>query len=658
MSEAATPHPLVALFEAQCAAARAVGDAAVGPLLTEADRAVRGLLRLPGSGGEPFDVNGPSGLPDWRLDPFDYSETMGMLNRMSHWNTLLRAWRLSGRAAYVERVEAELADWIERCPCPMPPGEELGGFDYRGPTPWRLLETGIRMFESWVPSVLVLRRAGRLDDALYGSALRVCEQHARVLAVCTPVDSRPVSHNHMLMEMLGLLYVALAWPAAAEAAAYVDLAQAELCRAVDDQVTPEGAHVEGCPMYHNTSLRLFAQASAVLRLYGVEPAGKLDAAVRAMAGYSIQATRPSGKTVPWGDSDATGSTWTAARWAFAATGDASLFRQMRRLAGLAEGERLLREGVFDVPLEDPAALRAALDDPQEPPEPPCFWTGPNIKQVSLRTGWAADAWHVFFGCHLPTFNTHAHGDPAGFELSALGATPLPDPGRLTYAETEDRRDLKSAKWHNTLTVNGKEPVPYVNTWAFGSQGNGALAGSYQDKHVMAAACVQDSFDPVTHRRLIVLSRAGGVDGGLVVVDWLEGLSTRDRPDLWFHCDADDTAWEPDDCGWSFSARGQAFTVSVDAAGAARLTGPERLTGKLSEVFDQARPSLRVRVGCEPVDAGSLLLVTRVAAGVGQDAGEASEVSAAFAADGVRLAWPAVLGGGGLMWSADTIASVD
>ncbi|MEO1235472.1 MAG: alginate lyase family protein [Planctomycetota bacterium] len=638
-------HPLVRRFESQCDDAKRLGGEAVSSVLDRADQALRGLLVLPGNGGRPVPVGSP---PDWRLDPYDYTETAGTLNRMSHWIVLLRAWRLTGRGDYAQRVIDELADWIADCPCPLPPGSGPEAYAYRDQTPWRLLEVGIRPFEAWVPCLLVLRRAGLIDDGLYADTLSVCDDHARVLAVCAPIDSRPVSHNHLLMEMLGLLYLALALPETERSADDLALARDELCRAVGDQVTPEGAQAEGCPMYHNLSLGLFAHAAAVMRAFGVEPPATLTDAVARMAEYSIQATRPSGKTVPWGDSDVTGSTWTAARWCFAATGDATLLRQMRDLCGPDEARRVIDDGLWDVALEDREALSEALATGHADPAPR-LWVGREIKQASLRTGWDRDDWHVFFGCQLPTFNTHAHADPAGFELSAAGVTPLPDPGRFTYAENDHRRQLKSARWHNTVTVNGLEPFEYLNTWAWGPQGEGRLGAALDDPRLLAVSCEHDSYDPVSHRRLMLLGRPGG----LVVVDQLAGLRDGDRVDAWFHCDTQEQDWRPTATGWVFNTLGRGFEVVLRPDGV--QTQP--IPSSLSEKLDHLRPSQRVHAAY-PVAAGqgTLLLTTIVQATQGPSLAEGVSVLQGSEADrdAVRIVLPRSWGGGTLSWRGDTL----
>ena len=653
-------HPLVRLFEQQCDAAAAVGEPVTGPLLKTAERVVTGRMVLPGSGPEGYDVGTP---PDWRFDPVGDDQVASALNRCGHWVLLLRAWRLSGRADYIDRVRFELSDWIASCPCPLGEGQDHTAYDYRGSSPWRLLDAGIRMMGPWPTAMRVLREAGELDAALWERALAVCGDHARVLAVCVPIDSRPHSNNHLLMEMLGLLYTAVALPATPRSEADRQLAVAELCRAADEQVTAGGAQAEGCPHYHNLSLGLLAHAVGLLRLFEQPVPEKLTGAVGAMADYALHACRPTGVAVPWGDSDATASAWSAARWALAATGDDTTLRRLRDLAGLDAARRVLQRGVFDVPVEDRGHVEAVLEHGPAAEPLPHAWIGTQVKQASLRTGWSADAWHLFLGCHTPTFGTHAHADPAGFELSAAGVTPLPDPGRFTYAEGEDRRNFKSSRWHNTLTVNGREPFEYRGTWAYGSQREGRLTGRFEDDRLMAVACEHDSYHPVVHRRLCVL-RSGGEGSqthatpSLVVVDWLIGLTAEDRYELWFHLDSLEVEVRSAAGRVDFTVEGRRFTLGL--GGKPRV---ETLPGQVSPKLDQRHASTRLRLNYGVDGPAPAWVVTRVdlcrdAEGAAGEETRPRAVEVRQAGDALQLSGLWGDGGPVLAWSRNELEVLD
>lgn len=56
--------------------------------IADADRALAGLLILPGTGAQPYFVGDP---PDWLANPVNDNEFLWVLNRHGHWRNLLAA---------------------------------------------------------------------------------------------------------------------------------------------------------------------------------------------------------------------------------------------------------------------------------------------------------------------------------------------------------------------------------------------------------------------------------------------------------------------------------------------------------------------------------------------------------------------------------------
>jgi hypothetical protein len=81
----------------------------------EADRAMDGMLVLPGTGARPYFVGNP---PDWYANPVDDNEYLWILNRHGHWRSLLAACSLTGDPQYGAKVVQEVRDWIARVPRP------------------------------------------------------------------------------------------------------------------------------------------------------------------------------------------------------------------------------------------------------------------------------------------------------------------------------------------------------------------------------------------------------------------------------------------------------------------------------------------------------------------------------------------------------------
>lgn len=620
------------------------GDAAID-LLSErllqpdvieaADRALRGELILPGTHAEPRFVGDP---PDWFANPVGDPEYTWTLNRLEHWPTLIRAWLATGDAAYADRVVLELRDWLARCVCPpidpaqagqkfhdglsMGRRRALGQKLKRWPIvyrtvqqarralrpsarqrnaiplgetpyntmPWRTLEAGVRMVYIWPMLAKYLPAIAPDDDALRAEFERVGAQHAEVLATLSPLLWPDADNNHYLMECLGLLRAALLFPDALEAAAWRDQAIAEIDRCAAVQFAKDGGHVEGCPHYHNVCTLLLAKASYFAQQAGLRLADATETKLIRAIDYCLHTLRPTGVGVPVGDSDADQLAVPATLFGYLATGDAEPLRAVVQLAG-EEALRAAFIEYFDV-IDDPAAILDACAGDAEIAAPLLGWQR-QTDQVAMRTGWDRDALSVFFHCHTPVFNGHAHADPASFEFTALGQTLLADAGRFSYVDNADRRAVKSAAWHNTITVDGREPFAYLSSMQHAPQRPGRIARVYRGPRFMAAESRHENYHPAVHRRLVALVD----DACLVVIDRLTGLRPRSTAQLYFHLGSDEA---------TLDAAGRSATAKVGDVGVLlyvsdNLRG-QTLPGWISPRLDARTDTCRLRFDDRPGNA--------------------------------------------------------
>ena len=595
-------NPLRKHLMDQLAAAESKAPKAMTMLLADAQLAKEGRLILPSTGGEPYFVGNP---PDWYLDPFSDDQTAGELNRMKHWPVLARAGVLMGDDSYHRRVVGELADWLERCPCPMPEGGNSFSYNFRGPGPWRLLDAGIRMYSSWPVVLLILAdRPDLLDDALLLRSFRSCADHAHILAACTPVDSEHDPTNHEVMEFLGLLYVSTLFPEIPESRSLRDLATRALERSLERQVSPSGAQIEGCPHYHNLCFDFFARAMWLVETTGDTVSAAYRNRLQSMVDYSLHATRPTGRSVPWGDSDALFLQGRVALWGCHLWNDlrsSSLFAAILGEEGWNEacqGQYWEIIPAYSVDWRVPPLDVAEM--------PALAFMDPVVKQAALRTSWSGSAAGVFLGCQTPVCNAHAHADPGGFDFTAMGRTILCDPARYTYAEGEERRNFKSAKWHNMLVVNDQEPFEYIDTWTYGPQGSGGIGGLASGSGILAASCEHHCYDPIVHRRLVALLD----ERKLLVIDWLLNLKPTDAWQIYFHFDSKELAWDSKEKLASAEFGSVRARLASDPRARARI-----LPGACSDVIDQKRETRRLCLFFTPVSPRSVeTIATVIAAG--------------------------------------------
>ena len=576
---------------------RATAPESIPEILRRADQARAGMLLLPGTGGKLQFVGNP---PAWHHNPTTDEEYIWQLSRMDHWATLLQAHVLSGEPAYAQKVVAELADWIAACPRPpIDTDPSAARRDFYAVTPWRSLEAGIRMYQSWPQVFSYLLATDFFTPDLLARMVISMHEHGRVLAEICPVFWPRADHNHYLMENLGLLSIAVLVPELAEAQAWFEHAVRELERCAAAQLTVEGGQVEGCPDYHNGCVYWFCLA---LRIAGArDPAAPSPFSadytrrVARSLDFTVHTMRPTGVSVPWGDSDATDTASQAALWWYDSSGDAAALRAVAQLTGQTHARAKVLGLAWA--LRDPAQALRALDSPPASAPARVYWAK-ELDQVVLHSAWNRQALSLFFACRSPVNNGHSHIDPAGFDFVALDQAMIVDPGRYTYRNCPERQQMKSATAHNCLTVDRREPFEYRDSWNFGPQQPGRITHVWQTPRLLAAAAIQHNFQPAVHRRLVALID----ERCLLVLDELTSLRPDSSVQLYFHADTTDVQWLAP--GVSAHATFTDTTASFAfASTAGSLTG-QTLPGKVSAIFDTWRDSSRLLLEDAPPAAGN------------------------------------------------------
>lgn len=495
-------------------------------MVRQAQDAYDGMQILPGTSGKLFFVGIP---PKWKELPVTDKEYLWSINRMYHWNTFIVATYLTGDQKYAVRMREELSDWIGQCPPPAlvkEPAEAERVFS--GVSPWRTLEAGIRMFEVWPNIIRFLVAENQMDkELLYETAIAVYG-HGNVLYHIPPLLWPDADHNHYLMENLGLLFLTDLFPELADAPEWVRHANRELERCARNQLTRSGAQIEGCPTYHNLCMHYFCRWLIISEKNGFRICDEIRDMIRKGLDYSLGSFRPCGGGVPCGDSDADYYAVKSAVYGYRAFHDDIWMTGLKELLGKGCLEKEMAEFILewgDQPMievcghEGGKSKLCRLSFQKE------------IGQVSYRTSWNADAMHVHFGCRMPGNNGHAHIDPLSFDFSALGKPMLVDPGRFTYDEANGRKMFKSAKMHNCLLINDREPYEYQSSWRFGEQRDGCLLKAEANDRYFWASGIHTCYFPIIHHRIVSMVESKF----LLVWDFLNHMR-QDDISLYFHVD--------------------------------------------------------------------------------------------------------------------------
>jgi uncharacterized heparinase superfamily protein len=228
-------------------------------------------------------------------------------------------------------------------------------------------------------------------------ARRIADEARHVRDTLTP------ERNHRTLELYALAIVALAF----EDDALLELAVTELDRNLAEDFRPDGVHREGSTHYHMIALRSFAGLRENARRHGIALPEGFDERLTRAAEFARHCCRPDGTIPALSDAD---------------TGD---YTTLLELLGV-----------------EPADTDAGFPD------------GGYFTQRS-------DDRFLIFDCGPLGDGGHGHYDLLSFEAWA-GSRPLVlDPGRFTYADSDERRWFKGTAAHNTVCVDGLDQTPYA-----------------------------------------------------------------------------------------------------------------------------------------------------------------------------------------------------
>lgn len=549
-------------------------------LLNYAQYGMEGKVKLPGTGGEFAFAGNP---PTWTENTYNTNEYIWQLNRMNHWVTLLAAYTLTQEEKYAHKVIAELNNWIDTMPRPeLIKGDlEAAYKNFNDINGWRSLEVGIRLHKSWPKVIEHLMDTDLMTPELLEKfAISVYEQ-AEVLAEVCPLFFPEADHNHYIMENLGLLWAACYFPEFKNAEKWRKQAISELERCMEVQMTDDGAHIEGCPMYHNGCVRWFTLALLIVRDFDMDFSEEYKDRLEKSLEYSIYSFRPTGKLVPWGDSRSNQGALMGGFYGYLAFDRVDCLSILEKFTDRKSLLNVIKSHIWF--LNDVSKFADDLKKPVTKCNMPTLSWQKTTKQVAMRTDWSKEALSLFFACYSPVHTSHTHMDPMGFDFTALGKTLLVDPGYYTYQDTPQRRQFKSPQWHNTVTINNKDPFEYQSSFAYGPQKQGFILSAVQEENYMYAIAEHHNYEPAIHKRMI-----GMIDDCmLVVLDFIDDINEKDTVQMYYHLDSINV--RIDEVGRMVYTEDERVNVGIYTT--EPLQGELR-SGKVSEDTDCERDSIR------------------------------------------------------------------
>lgn len=110
---------------------------------------------------------------------------------------------------------------------------------YRQATPWRTLEVGLRMDNTWNNAFRFLMQENMMEEDLFDAFTECIRNHAKVLMTIPPLLWPDANHHHYLSENLGLFYAAYMLRELPETEMWIKCAESALERCVQNQETED-----------------------------------------------------------------------------------------------------------------------------------------------------------------------------------------------------------------------------------------------------------------------------------------------------------------------------------------------------------------------------------------------------------------------------------
>ena len=351
---------------------------------------------------------------DWLSNPTynNYREWPWQLGRQPFFTELAKYYTMMGgdeRAAATWRDM--VSSWIEqggKCPDDSPPGR---------PVMWRTLDSGLRV-SGWCRQIHAFIKSPSLSDEFIVRFFRSVRDHGHRL------EKPLTSNNWRIMELDGLVHIAMLFPFLSESASWRESALKEYERQMDLQIYPDGFQFELAPGYHGILPHDYGNLRRLAIECGMpEPPFILKGLERAYDMYP-HITRPDRCTPPINDSNAVPIT-----------------------------PRMVTASRLYPARED---FRWFATDGKEGRAPEYLsYAFPYAGAVAFRTSWDRDAVWAYMDCS-PFGRGHQHEDKLNLLISAYGKNMVIEGGCYAYDTSEMRKYVLSTRAHNTIMVDGLE----------------------------------------------------------------------------------------------------------------------------------------------------------------------------------------------------------
>ena len=441
------------------------------------------------------------------------------LSRFQHVAVVGQAYWLTGDEKYAREFVRQVDDWIDHNP------PKFG-------VNWACtMDVAIRV-ANWILGFYFFRGSRAFTDEFLIKFLKSPLIHGR--HIMANLENKGITNNHYLADLVGLIYLGIAFPEFKEARRWREFGVQELVKEMEKQVYDDGMDFEASTCYHRLALELFFYPAVLCRLNGIELPQSFHEKLKKMFDFVLYVLKPNGKMPQIGDND-------NGRLHVLGKREILDFTYLLTFATLFFNDPKYEIEEFGfVPealwLFGPEAYERWKKMPGKSMEELESKAFPNGGIYVMR--YKKDYMVISCGPNGQNGNGgHAHNDKLSFELCIDGEDIIVDPGTYVYtADPEWRNKFRSTAFHNTIMVDGEEQNRFHEDALFGMRRDAIVKmerWQTNKKYDILDARhngYQRFKNAVAHRRQILFSKANGC---WEIRDILVGKGKHEF-DLYFH----------------------------------------------------------------------------------------------------------------------------
>ena len=436
-------------------------------------------------------------------------------SRHQYFLALGSAYWLTGDRVYRQTFIAHVEDWLRANP-------PLSGVNWSS-----MLELGFRSL-SWTWALEFFSTGADEDETPWLLDLLV-SMDRQLTHVAHNLSSYFSPNTHLTGEALALYAVWTALPELRQSRRGAAVGREVLLREAQNQVRPDGGHVELSAHYHRYTTDFYLLALMVARAAGDDAAGHFEAAAQKLAAYLRTIADDRGRLPLIGDDDG-GQLF---RFGGVAPADASVTLEVAAslLGDMALGTGPDSEEAIWILGRAPAAV--------DPAAGPTRWPSRVLPDSGYLVSRSA-AGHLLFDAGPQGFlnGGHAHADALSVVLT-VGADPLlVDPGTGTYTmHAETRNRFRSSRMHNTLILDGRDSATPSGPFHWKTRADARFLVARVGPDMDFAVGTHEAYRPRQHMRAVLALHGSG----WLVVDRVITTDAT-QAEAWWHLHPD---WRPE-----------------------------------------------------------------------------------------------------------------